>query len=370
MKKSIYDEINEEFSKLIEEDALLMGDVSNESSEVVSPSSAHSVDNSVQHDNGKPNDHSITFSDTLGDYKPGDGVMSAKNNYTGNGLSAMTIQKRTYESEENTTNINNYKQHFLESDIQGLENYSEHELKKHIIDQIYDRLDSAGVSDNDVSIKAIALCGSRNRNTAKDDSDLDVVMEYSGSMREDDVFNILHDEEFENGKMMIDNIEIDVNPIRPQQSGNIRSFLKKSKEYDDYILSKVSETLTEKKKKQKKHKRQHFRRWFGYYPWWPIRPVLPPSKPPAPPPPGPPPPGPGPEPGPESGPSGGDAGGAVSGPVGEAMFNGKKDSIEQIIKDLRDPLDSYMRNEMWSYDEIVDLCSEYADRLEAIMKEM
>ena len=265
--------------------------------------------------------------------------------------------------------MNNYKQHFLESDIQGLEQYSEHELKKHIIDQIYDRLDSAGVSDKDVSIKAIALCGSRNRNTAKDDSDLDVVMEYSGSMREDDVFNILHDEEFENGKMMIDNIEIDVNPIRPQQSGDIKSFLKKSKEYDNYVLSNVGETLTEKKKKQKKHKRQHFRRWFGYYPWWPIRPMPPPPKPPAPPPPGPPPPGPGPEPGPEPGPSGGDIGGAVSGgdaggaaagPVGEATTNKytnvdkleikaiqelpEKEILKQIYDVFKDQIDEITKN--------------------------
>ena len=84
-------DINEDFTRMIEEDAILMGGVHNASSGIISPNSS-STDNSIQINHG--NYHAIDFKDTLGIYKPGDGVMSTKNNYTGNGLSSLNIQQR------------------------------------------------------------------------------------------------------------------------------------------------------------------------------------------------------------------------------------------------------------------------------------
>ena len=117
------------------------------------------------------------------------------------------------------------------SSIQGFEKYSESELKKLVIDQVFDRIDDAGVDESEFSFKKIAIYGSRSRGTAKPDSDLDVVVEYSGTMREDDVFNILHDEDYEYGTMSVDGIAVDVNPIREEESGNISEFIKKAKFY-------------------------------------------------------------------------------------------------------------------------------------------
>ncbi len=124
----------------------------------------------------------------------------------------------------------------MESDVQGLEHYSDNEIKKMIIDQIMERLDASNISDSEVSIKTVAVFGSRNRGTARKDSDLDVVLEYEGSMREDDVFNVLHDEDYEYGTMEIDGIPVDVNPIRAEESGSFTDFMRRSKEYDDKIL--------------------------------------------------------------------------------------------------------------------------------------
>lgn len=124
------------------------------------------------------------------------------------------------------------------SEIQGLEHYSENEIKKMIVDQVFDRIDAAGVSPSEFSLMGVAIFGSRNRGTGREDSDLDAVIEYSGTMREDDVFNILHDEDYEYGTMEIDGIPVDVNPIREQESGSMGNFLKKSKEYDRQQIEK------------------------------------------------------------------------------------------------------------------------------------
>lgn len=62
-----------------------------------------------------------------------------------------------------------------------------------------------------VEIVDIALYGSRVYGGFLPTSDLDIVVEYVGKMREDDFFNILHDEE---NILTIDDILVDINPIK------------------------------------------------------------------------------------------------------------------------------------------------------------
>ncbi len=61
----------------------------------------------------------------------------------------------------------------------------------------------------DVRIMDVAICGSRCRGIENDSSDLDVVLEYVGTEREDDVFNLLHEK-----LLTIGDVEVDINPIR------------------------------------------------------------------------------------------------------------------------------------------------------------
>ena len=60
----------------------------------------------------------------------------------------------------------------------------------------------------DIEIIDIELYGSRTKEAAREDSDLDILLEYKGNIREDDLFNILNEE-----PLYIEGIKIDINPI-------------------------------------------------------------------------------------------------------------------------------------------------------------
>ena len=112
--------------------------------------------------------------------------------------------------------------------IQGLEGYSEEEL----IQMVREKTDEVEADLRDLNgewhfrVKQITLIGSRTRAAARDDSDLDVLVEYEGDMKEDTVFNILHED-----PLYVDGILIDINPIRKEESGTTEEWLKKSELY-------------------------------------------------------------------------------------------------------------------------------------------
>ena len=72
----------------------------------------------------------------------------------------------------------------------------------------------------DVTIEDVIVSGSRCRGLENPDSDLDVVVSYSGKEREDDFFNVLHDE-----RMLFGKIELDINPISTEQTGTLAEYL-------------------------------------------------------------------------------------------------------------------------------------------------
>lgn len=47
-----------------------------------------------------------------------------------------------------------------------------------------------------IQIREVMVYGSRSRGTEKADSDLDILFEYAGAWREDDIFNLLHEDDF------------------------------------------------------------------------------------------------------------------------------------------------------------------------------
>ena len=75
-------------------------------------------------------------------------------------------------------------------------------------DEILDIVKSYVLDKIDIEIIDIVLYGSRTKESARKDSDLDILLEYKGNIREDDLFNILND-----NPLYIDNIKIDINPI-------------------------------------------------------------------------------------------------------------------------------------------------------------
>lgn len=119
--------------------------------------------------------------------------------------------------------------------IQGLEDYTEQDIKDIVSDHIQDLVE-------DLDIKGISIHGSRARGDSKDTSDLDVVVEYAGDYREDDLFNILNEEPLE-----INGIKVDINPITADKSGTLEEYMERSNEYDDNKLFRdILDQLDEK----------------------------------------------------------------------------------------------------------------------------
>lgn len=70
-----------------------------------------------------------------------------------------------------------------------------------------------------IQIGEVVVYGSRCRGTEKTDSDIDIVFEYKGDIREDDLFNLFHEDRFSVGIH-----KVDINPIKEDKSGNIAEF--------------------------------------------------------------------------------------------------------------------------------------------------
>lgn len=122
-------------------------------------------------------------------------------------------------------------------DVQGLEDYSEAEIK----DIVRNYIDEVIIDNSlDVEIVDMAIYGSRNRGDAREDSDLDVVVEYRGKEREDDLFNILNDAETQ---LEIGGVKVDINPIAKGKSGSLSEFMARAREYDEAIKDNTKYSL-------------------------------------------------------------------------------------------------------------------------------
>lgn len=77
-----------------------------------------------------------------------------------------------------------------------------------------------------IQIGEVMVYGSRCRGTEKTTSDIDIIVEYKGDIREDDLFNLFHEDEF-----LLGNHKVDINPIQADKSGNIAEFLQQATIY-------------------------------------------------------------------------------------------------------------------------------------------
>ena len=73
-----------------------------------------------------------------------------------------------------------------------------------------------------VTLKNIVVYGSRSKGYEHEDSDLDILVEYEGNFREDELFALFHDSE---EPLQYHGIPVDVNPIRTEESGTIETYL-------------------------------------------------------------------------------------------------------------------------------------------------
>jgi hypothetical protein len=98
------------------------------------------------------------------------------------------------------------------------------------------KLESEGV---DAKLIGLAVIGSRCRGLEHDGSDLDIVAEYRGDVREDVLFDILHEDGLQIGE-----IKVDINPITEEKTGTLASYLANAQEYMDRELEEKAENVS------------------------------------------------------------------------------------------------------------------------------
>ena len=114
------------------------------------------------------------------------------------------------------------------------------------IEELVEEYVNAKLSENDfdATVRGVVISGSRCRGLEGKASDLDVVVEYVGEEREDDMFNLLHEDKFSIG-----GVKIDINPITAYKTGSLEEYLPGAEKYLEEKSRKVSvrEKLREKK---------------------------------------------------------------------------------------------------------------------------
>lgn len=90
-------------------------------------------------------------------------------------------------------------------------------------------------------IHGAAITGSRSRGLENADSDIDVVIEIDSDLKEDALFNIIHDEE-----LTLEGYAIDINPIKADETGTLETYLPAAEAY-----------LTERSQHMKEHETKH-----------------------------------------------------------------------------------------------------------------
>ena len=141
------------------------------------------------------------------------------------------------------------------------------ELTEMVKADIENILVESGVEEDEFKLEDIRVYGSYIKNKNKKSSDLDFIVQYSGNMREDDAFNMLH----EDGLSIEDNngrkVTIDINPIREDVSGTIEEYLK-----DDVYFQAANTAGAEgsaeisaakKEWEEKGVESSYFKKWFG-----------------------------------------------------------------------------------------------------------
>ena len=112
----------------------------------------------------------------------------------------------------------------------SLDGQSAEDIEKTVYAYVQSQIDEYGL---DVKIVDVVVAGSRCRGMEQKNSDLDVVVDYTGSTREDDLFNMLHED-----SIYIAGIRVDINPITEGRTGTLETYLP---EVEIYLQEKAQQ---------------------------------------------------------------------------------------------------------------------------------
>ena len=115
----------------------------------------------------------------------------------------------------------------------SLDGQSADDIEKTVYAYVQSQIDEYGL---DAQIVDVVVSGSRCRGIEQENSDLDVVVEYTGSTREDDLFNMLHED-----SIYIAGIQVDINPITEGKTGTLETYLP---EVETYLQEKAQQEQT------------------------------------------------------------------------------------------------------------------------------
>ena len=126
-----------------------------------------------------------------------------------------------------------YGQDALSVKVQGLDGYSYEDIELIVEDHV-NKVLAEQFPDEDVYVKEVTVIGSRIRGEAHEGSDLDILLEYGGEdVREDTLFNVLHEEPLE-----IEGIPVDINPINEHYSLDTTSWLERDARWRELDFQK------------------------------------------------------------------------------------------------------------------------------------
>lgn len=116
-----------------------------------------------------------------------------------------------------------------------------HDIEETVLCFAQAQLEEMEISE-EVRLLGARVYGSRTREGLyHNDSDVDVVLSYTGNIREDDFFHILHED-----GMKIAGILVDMNPISVEQTGTLEMFMENAEKYlDDKELQKLASDIDE-----------------------------------------------------------------------------------------------------------------------------
>ena len=112
----------------------------------------------------------------------------------------------------------------------SLDGQSAEDIEKTVYAYVQAQIDEYGL---DAKIVDVVVAGSRCRGMEQENSDLDVVVEYTGLTREDDLFNMLHED-----SIYIAGIRVDINPITEGRTGTLETYLP---EVETYLQGKAQQ---------------------------------------------------------------------------------------------------------------------------------
>ena len=118
------------------------------------------------------------------------------------------------------------------------------EIESIVFDYIQSKIEENNL---DAEIVGVIVSGSRCRGLEKAGSDLDVVLEYKGNVREDTLFDILHEDGMEIG-----GVEIDINPITEGKTGTLESYLPEVENYLEHKCTRKEKNFSVKEKLKEK----------------------------------------------------------------------------------------------------------------------